>query len=91
MTNEEKIKSLSGIDLIKKMREIAFTPAYNYIDWEKWMQSEDKHFPILGRKAMHKANQCYVQNEVSLMGEDYYVVVEGTLVLKVPKAEVRFL
>lgn len=90
MTNEEYIKSLNGIDLVKKMREIAFTPVYKYVDWEKWLKSEDKHYPIMGKEALHRTNRCYVQEEVQIYGEPYYIVVEGSLVLKVPQDEVRF-
>ena len=91
MTNEEHIKSLSGTDLIKKIREIAFCPVYRYVDWEKWLKSEDKHYPIVGRKGMHKSNQCYVEESVEVFGEPYYIIVQGQLVMKVPADDVKIL
>lgn len=91
MTNEERIKSLSGIDLMKKIREIGFNPIYKYIDWETWLKSEDKHFPIMGQEGVHRGNKCYVQAKVEVYGEPYYQIVEGQLVFKVPAHEVRIL
>ena len=91
MTNEEKIKSLSGIDLMKKIREIGFNPIYKYIDWETWLKSEDEHFPIMGKVGQHRGNKCYVQAEVEVYGEPYYLIVEGLLTFKVPKHQVKIL
>lgn len=89
MTNEERIKSKTGFEFYKEIKKIAFTVGGQYVDWEKWLSSEDEHLPYRGWKASHGINECVVVEEKKMFDNPYYVVMQGGLIFTVPCDDIK--
>lgn len=53
MTNEEFLKSLTGKKFIDYMQKILSQDFSKCVDWEKWLQSEDRTFVYLGKPGQY--------------------------------------
>lgn len=89
MTNEERIKSKTGEEFYKEIKKVAFTVGGQYVDWEKWLASDDEHLPYIGRKASHGINECVIVEECKMFDNPYYKVMQGGLLYTVPCDEIR--
>lgn len=52
MTNRERLNSLDDVEFMREITRIKCLVGFRFIDWEKWLQSEDKAYPYIGRPAI---------------------------------------
>ena len=93
MTNYEKIKNMSEIEMQFFLKNLTRMHAAYCINFAKWLKSEDSGFIYNGEKGTYKRDDeidsCIIIEEMKFKGEDYCkILISDNVILTVPASSV---
>lgn len=101
LTNEEFLKSKTGVQFIEYLTKILTQPFSKYVDWESWLKSEERKFIYKGKDGEYRRGcdddirwlPCRIIEKDTKFGNPYYVVLdfsdEKPQVMSVPACYIR--
>lgn len=97
LTNRQKIESLKDKEFISRVYELGQVPAFEYVDWEKWLNDTDERLPYIGVSGTFKAydipetpwKECIILKEHEMFGEPYCYLISDGVALDCPKERVK--
>lgn len=80
MTNREEFNNLCNIDFISRIREIAFMPSFDFVNWDAWLSSDEKEIQYYGDDAFYQCGSswipCAVIADRDIDGDKYKMIVD---------------
>lgn len=89
MTNLERIKDMDSEVLSRTIENLFELQEPKYIDWKKWLESEDENISYKGQPAMFehadgKIDDCLILYTRTICGDNYATIVIDNDVYSVP-------
>lgn len=97
MTNREKLEALSNAEYMKTMKKLTDTPAFQYVNWEQWLASEEEQLPYICALGKFKEiddddspwRECLVLDDRKMLKQDYYMVLADGKLYTCPVERVK--
>ena len=92
MTNRERINSLDDVEFMREIERIKNLKGFRYIDWGKWLRSEEEEYPYIGTPAIFEPygekKPCKILEQNPLRKS--VVALIDNLVIELPKYRFKF-
>lgn len=101
LTNRDIIDKTGNKELAMRIRSLHEVPGFEYIDWEKWLKSNEPEFPYMGVMCKFKPyEESFAESEwfsgivvdtKVIFGTEYKMIVSQGIVYKIPSSRVKIL
>lgn len=100
-TNRDKLDKTGNKELAKKIKSLKAVPGFEYIDWERWLESEESEFPYVGKMCQFKPYEetfavsewisgVMVDSQI-IAGKEYKLIIAQGTMYKIPSNRVKFM